>query len=463
MTPAVSDIAASHIELALEAAGIGTWQFWPDDDRVQWDARGEKIYGVSGACSTEDLYTLHNPADHGIVKSSLDALSRGEPVLFRLRARRRNDGEERWLEVSGRAVDAVEDDSPIVGTVRDIHDDINVRRQLDTAETRLRLALDAAKVGVFEYDFAKDRYKWDDVGHAVFGTKDESLISIGDLEKMIDPADHPAFVASFNAAIDPDIPGRQRVEFRTRRTPFSDPNWVSMVGQVFYAGRTPTYMIGCLQDITPQKNHADALHFAARELNHRVRNMFALMQTIIRVKARESDSIEAFSASMLEKVKALSIAQSLGMPNGQIIEAMSIRTLVGTCIAAHQPDSEKRLELSAPEMIVVPEATVTPLSMIVHELATNAEKHGAWSEGFGTVKISWSRTTSDDGDAMIKFVWEETNSMTAPDNKTDMSGFGSRLMTASARQLGGKINRRWTASGVEVILTYPDRLASSRT
>jgi two-component sensor histidine kinase len=93
----------------------------------------------------------------------------------------------------------------------------------------------------------------------------------------------------------------------------------------------------------------------------------------------------------------------------------------------------------------------TPLALVFHELATNSAKYGALSVEGGTVGIS---IHCPDGDEMAHIAWRERGSpaIAAPGKE----GFGSRLVQMSVEgQLGGKIERRFAAAGLEVDLSVP--------
>jgi len=124
--------------------------------------------------------------------------------------------------------------------------------------------------------------------------------------------------------------------------------------------------------------------------------------------------------------------------------------LIETAVAPYRSDAHKG-DIAGPELILS-DAHALPLGLVLHELATNAVKYGAWSQPGGLVKVHW--TIDDDRQATVN--WEEHCSFTPPDHPADeRAGFGTKLAESSARQLQGSIERSYAPHGLVLRLVFP--------
>jgi two-component sensor histidine kinase len=121
--------------------------------------------------------------------------------------------------------------------------------------------------------------------------------------------------------------------------------------------------------------------------------------------------------------------------------------LVETALAPYRSKSE-RCRIEGADLPLAARMAV-PLGLVLHELATNAVKYGAWSGPGGTVSVSWRR----DG-GRVRLVWREQGQgeLAAPQRE----GFGTMLMASSARQMSGTIERTFHPDGIEVRIEFPE-------
>ena len=189
------------------------------------------------------------------------------------------------------------------------------------------------------------------------------------------------------------------------------------------------------------RDRADLL---ARELNHRVKNLFAVVLAIIQLSGRDKPESKEVTDGIAERVRALLTAHEVSQ--GELDRPVaSLRALVETTLAPYR-SSKLTAEIEGEE-ILLPAKQVTPLGLVLHELTTNAVKYGAWASG-GTIAVDWQRV----GDT-IKLVWQERGD--AIETEPERRGFGSMLMTSASRQFGGSIEREFLAEGVRVIIELP--------
>ncbi|MBU2341499.1 MAG: CHASE3 domain-containing protein [Alphaproteobacteria bacterium] len=189
------------------------------------------------------------------------------------------------------------------------------------------------------------------------------------------------------------------------------------------------------------RDRADLL---ARELNHRVKNLFAVVLAIVQLSARDKPEAKPVTDSIAERIRALLTAHEVSQ--GELDRPVaSLRALVETSIA---PYRSTRLQATIEgDEILLPAAQVTPLGLVLHELTTNAVKYGAWSQG-GTIEVRWDRQGNE-----IRMVWRERGVVV--EQQPERRGFGSMLMISAARQFGGTLERDFHGDGLEVVITLP--------
>jgi two-component sensor histidine kinase len=197
-----------------------------------------------------------------------------------------------------------------------------------------------------------------------------------------------------------------------------------------------------------------------RETNHRLKNLFAMVDAMINLSVRSARTPQEFAQALRGRLAALLRAKELVRPGIMGTEhAASERTTVGalvrTILQPYDDDSSReRISASGPD-VVVGATAVTSLALALHESATNAVKYGALSQPKGAIRIKWE-TQGDD----FRLEWEETGGpaiVVTP----DALGFGSVLTERSiVSQLGGRIEYDWQRTGLKLRMTVPlDRLS----
>jgi two-component sensor histidine kinase/CHASE3 domain sensor protein len=190
----------------------------------------------------------------------------------------------------------------------------------------------------------------------------------------------------------------------------------------------------------------DRADLLARELSHRVKNLFAMILAIIRMSARNEPEAKDITDKIAKRVEALLTAQEVtqGAHHRPVAD---LRTLVEMTLAPYRGEAS-RCQIEGPDT-TLPTQKVTPLGLVLHELTTNAVKYGAWNQG-GAVTVFWQRDGA--GPELILEWIEECPQSCKPAGK---EGFGSLLMASAARQLQGSIDRSFIASGVKVRIAFP--------
>ncbi len=186
-----------------------------------------------------------------------------------------------------------------------------------------------------------------------------------------------------------------------------------------------------------------------REMGHRVKNLFAIADGMIRLSARSSIGKEEMAKALSGRLHALAGANALVRrtfsPSGQSLNVSNLSEIVAAVL---KPYAHAKTTLRGPAVQIGEHATNT-IALVFHEMATNAAKYGAFSTEAGTVAIEWSVE-----DGWLEFVWKEIGGppiMTEPDSL----GFGTSLVTNTITRHGGTIANIWHRDGVQVEIKLP--------
>jgi two-component sensor histidine kinase len=194
----------------------------------------------------------------------------------------------------------------------------------------------------------------------------------------------------------------------------------------------------------------------ARELNHRVKNLFSVILSIVALSGRKQASSREVVEDIRARVRALSLAHSASQ-GGYGSASVELGPLIARTMEPYADDDGERVRVRGPA-IDLPARRVTPLGLIVHELATNAVKYGALSAPEGTVDIAWDVGPAGDdarGANQLTLTWVEAGGPAVANAPTARSGFGSQMTTLAAEQLGGTIALEWPVTGAVVRLKFP--------
>jgi len=186
----------------------------------------------------------------------------------------------------------------------------------------------------------------------------------------------------------------------------------------------------------------EAEHRLLLEVDHRTKNVLAIVDSIVRLT--RSDNAATYAASVQQRVQALARTHMLLAENGW--QEASLRDIISLQVSIY---GNKNVEISGPS-IMVPAPSVQPLGLAMHELAANAAVHGSLSGPEGRLVITWRQ--ADDKGLIIE--WHEQGGEQHADKLR--KGFGTILLGAVLeKQLGGQIKRDWRDDGVHIVVELP--------
>ena len=209
--------------------------------------------------------------------------------------------------------------------------------------------------------------------------------------------------------------------------------------------------IGTCTDINDAKLDAEQNVVLSRELSHRIKNIFAVINGLIGQSARSYPDAKPFAALLQQRVAALGQAHEFVRPHSEEsrpdVPEASLQTLLARLFAAYPAFAEGRFTLTG-EDAPIDDRGATPIALVFHELATNAAKYGGLSTPDGTVAVTVTRNGKD-----LVIDWRESGGpaiASAPQGR----GFGSRLVEMSiGGQLGGTMDQDWRPEGLHARVT----------
>ena len=189
------------------------------------------------------------------------------------------------------------------------------------------------------------------------------------------------------------------------------------------------------RDITEQHRARERQELLLREMNHRVKNLFSVTTSIVNLNARTASTVSELAESVTKRLGALGRSHSLTMANYMQSADSKFFELANAVLVPYENAGKARISLRGTDFTVA-SRFVTPISLLVHELATNAAKYGSLSNEAGRLHIE---ATSFDG--TVKIIWTETGG--PKPELSGVQGFGSRLIEATLAQLNGQIEQLW--------------------
>jgi PAS domain S-box-containing protein len=262
------------------------------------------------------------------------------------------------------------------------------------------------------------------------------------------PDDRPQAEAAFLAANAQGAPFR--VEYRLRGRD-GDYRWaIDAAAPRFGEDGAFLGYIGSVIDITERKRMEEHQNLLINELNHRVKNTLATVQSIAAQTLRNAPTTEQARESFESRLLALSRAHDVLTRENW--EGAGLREIVEQALEPYGHHREKRLHLTGRDIRLSPRMALA-LAMALQELATNAVKYGALANGTGEIEIGW-KTDRKASPPMLRLRWEEKGG--PPVTPPQRRGFGSRLIERSlAHDLGGDVRIDFAPTGLVCTIDAP--------
>lgn len=205
------------------------------------------------------------------------------------------------------------------------------------------------------------------------------------------------------------------------------------------------------QDVTERLRGEQHQRLLINELNHRVKNTLAMIQSVAMQTFRNAGDIAQAQAAFSSRIMALARANDL--LTGENWEGASLGDVIASASASHAGGDSRRFSANGPVVRLSPKAALS-VSMAMHELATNAVKYGALSNDNGRIAVTWSVDGVGAGKARLHLEWRESGGppVTSPARR----GFGSRLIERGlAGELGGTAQLNFEPAGLVCVIDAP--------
>jgi PAS domain S-box-containing protein len=441
---ALLDARTSHerLDLALEAGGlVGTWEVDFRTDTVRADERFARLHGVDPKCAKAGvdkklLVAGIHAEDRDRVMAAFDQAK----ISGTYRCEHRVVGFDgtRWIVASGH-VRHGPDMAPtsFAGTAIDVTEQVETAAALAESERLFRTYAETLPQIVYSWkadgSHSYVNHRW----HEFIGLENGDPGGWEEWASFVHPDDKASILRDFQTAL---ASGGKYENLARHRHHSGEYRWLHGVALPIHdnEGRITSW-IGTLTDVHDAKLLETERELVSRELDHRIRNFFALAQGLVNLTARESPGAEDFAMRLSGRLAALHEAHDLVRPRnegGRLRQSQSLHGLISRILLPYgATDPEARLRFAGDDLILDP-GQATAFALVFHELATNAAKYGALSNPEERLQITTTQLAQS-----FQIIWRETGSI-APPPQISGGGFGSRLMTLVVeRQLSGHFNR----------------------
>jgi PAS domain S-box-containing protein len=388
-----------------------------------WNEGAAALYGYSreeavGRISHELLATWH-PEGMAAIVSQLEKNGQWCGELIH----RAKDGCFVIVESSHQVLREGQD-KLVLETNRDITDRKAAEEQLRQSEERYRGIFEKAGTGIAITDLDGRFQSCNPAYSAMLGYTEEELRALN-FSDLIHPDDRDANMIEIRRLVSEDIPSFE--VFNRYLGKSGKPLWahkhVSLLRDS--AGR-PANIVALVTDMTERKQYENQIKMLLREVNHRAKNMLALVQAIARqtAAANPDDFVERFG----ERVRSLATSQDLLVKHEW--KGVDLGELVRLQLAHFKDSMGSRIEVRGPSLLISSSAAQT-IGMALHELSTNAGKYGALSGGEGRIEVDWRLESPNGGEAQFLMCWRELCG--PPVAAPKRSGFGSTVIGPMAK------------------------------
>ncbi|MGF1452820.1 MAG: PAS domain-containing protein, partial [Opitutales bacterium] len=295
-----------RLRLAKESARLGMFDYDIVNNRIEWDPLLREIWGIAPdeTVTFETFSRGLPPEDLAHTQAAIDRSfdpegDRHFEATYRVVNAKTQ--ELFWVHASGQVEFEQGRAVRMIGLVNDITHQENTRTQLANSEHRLRLAKDAARLAVFDFDMVNDRVEWDERMGEIWGIPRTNHITLADAFGSIHPDDHEKVRAEVERSCNPDGDGYYACTYRVINQRSERLHWISAFGVVHFKDRQPVRMIGLIDDVTDQEEIKQQLRAAITELQdtdrkkndflsilgHELRNPLAALSGCVQVLAEE--------------------------------------------------------------------------------------------------------------------------------------------------------------------------------
>lgn len=449
------ETSRERLDAALASGGVvGVWEVDFEHDIVRSDARYALLHNVdpviAAAGAHRDVFTAGiHPEDLSRVMQAFD----NAKVDGVYRCQHRVNGSQgiRWIVASGRIKHGpTGKPQSFTGTAVDVTEQLETAAALADSEKRFRTYAETLPHVIFGWNreglSTYSNRRWQEFTGCAEGDP-----RLHDWPSFIHPDERPLVLADWAEAISK----QSRLSFEARHLHASGTyRWLRVVALPIHgADNELTGWIGTLTDIHEAKLGEVERELVSKELDHRIKNFFALAKGLVSLTAREDHDDVSFANRLQGRLTALHHSHDLIRQNGgaEGAQAGSLQALIRHLLSPYTIDAERSDHISVSgDDVMLLSHEATSFALVLHELATNAAKYGALSSAQGRLNIQCAY-----GDGKLTLLWNERGEKEARP-ATKGGGFGSKLIhMIIERQMNGRFERKEGAEGLTILIEVP--------
>ena len=417
---------------------------------TSWNVGATRLFGWPADSVVDrpfdDVFTAEDRAASRLQHAMASALAAGRVEHERWAVRR--DGTRFWA--SGEMMRLNGDDGEPVGflkILRDRSERKDAELRLKHSDARTRMALEATDLGTWEAVPSLGLVDGDARARELLDHEDDGPIDYqSQFLKRIHPSHREIVDRHLRDALSATGTGLIDAEYRMSDSREGVPRWVHSRARVVKDTGERLRLVGTMRDVTAEKAAEAQRKLLSEELQHRVKNTLAVVQSIVSQSLRTVSTPDEARDAITSRLQTL--AQAHDVLTRTSWAAAPILEIIDGAVLAHG-SLDGRIRTAGPLLHLKPRSALA-LSMVFHELCTNAIKYGALSEPGGHVVIDWSVTGGRD-DQILHLSWSEHGG--PPVVSPSRRGFGSRLIQTSVTGDLGTTVLDFASAGVRWTLT----------
>ncbi len=352
--------------------------------------------------------------------------------------------------VSTKQIEELRRIGDLAASLLKLKDETRWRAQREDAllgeQQRLAMALQAANVGSWLWDIRVGTVACDGAMMRMFGLQAEGTASAKAVFSAIHPDDRAATFAKLRQAMaaDEEYDGMFRIRASGR--------WLLGRGRVHTrdGNGVPLTFLGMTIDVSEQQTAVQRTRLLLKELNHRVKNTLAMLQSLARQTLRQTSDPAEFMTAFAGRLQAISEAHVL--LSEYEWGTIRLSELISKQLRPYVSDYLEQVELHKDEILLGPDQAVG-LGLVLHELATNAVKYGSLSVPKGKIVLT-ARGVVEEGGAVLHLTWTEVGG--PPVSEPRRRGFGSLLIERSLDKIiGSSVKVEYMPAGVTALIRLP--------
>jgi two-component sensor histidine kinase len=324
-------------------------------------------------------------------------------------------------------------------------------------DVQLHLAAKIGRIGTFTIDYTTGVIQLSPGCTNVYGLSEgTTTLSLEKGWTFVHPDDLPS-LADLRSQVFQKQKSEFVAQFRIVRADNNEVRWLETRSLIAYGkDGQPLRLVGASIDVTELRANEDHKSMLIAELDHRVKNTLACVSAIAMQTREDCLSMDDFLEAFNGRIHSLATTHALLSRSRW--HAVGLAELIRNELAPCMKKDNTTVE--GPDIYLSVEAAQT-IAMVFHELATNAAKYGALSNGNGRVSVCWEKLATGSSFDGLKFEWQETGGPTVL--PPGAYGYGTNVIrNLIPYELGGTVDYVFAPAGVRCTLQVPDKWLASR-